>query len=313
MVHRALFLDLKNMQEPLYWDDSYYRQFTFPVRKISSFGYLSFWSNESEDIRSGYESPFGGLWKVQENADQESALRHLLTVCESIPKMKSDSRIFIRSAPDCLFDSQHYLETSFLYRIGFEKEYEEIDHLVLLEDRIQDKWNRNRKREFKKTEKFVETIVLKEFAEVALIVEVLDKNRRNRGLVNDLTIEKLSIMNSYFGEKMKLYFTIDSDRNEVIAAGVCQILTSEIAYVYKWGDIRDSKIQSFGMSPMSNLANGIFTDLKNIGIKKVYLGSSSLLGQKDEGLSRFKESFGAISTSKQILSITIGKIYDILR
>lgn len=124
------------------------------------------------------------------------------------------------------------------------------------------------------------------------IYELILINRLSKGVIPSVTKDQLGKAIRIFPSEYEFFSLYISEM--LIASALTVMLNSSVRYVYMWADHSDYR----SLSPIAMLCNEIVKDSKSKGIKTVDLGTASLQGELDEGLARFKQNLGAISTQK---------------
>ena len=111
-------------------------------------------------------------------------------------------------------------------------------------------------------------------------------NRTSKGYVISMTYEQLGQMMALFPNRFH-FFNVTQVGN-VIAGAVCIAVSSDVLYVFYWGDLPGYEI----FSPVVLLANGIYEFAQRNGFRLLDVGRSSLNNEPNYGLIRFKEKLG---------------------
>ena len=149
----------------------------------------------------------------------------------------------------------------------------------------------NRKKLRQCREQFVHTTLLSS-KEIEIVYELIRVNRQSLGVDPSISLDALERAFETFPEIYQCFGTFMGEK--LIAAAVTVLLSEDIRYVYMWADDADHR----SISPVVALCEGIINDSMKIGLRIVDLGTASLQGELDEGLARFKQNLGAISTQK---------------
>lgn len=128
--------------------------------------------------------------------------------------------------------------------------------------------------------------------EIEIVYELIRVNRMSLGVEPSISISELRRAFETFPEAYQCFGTFLGEK--LIASAVTVLLSDDIRYVYMWAD--DAVYR--GISPVVALCEGIIIDSKKLGLRIVDLGTASQKGQLNEGLARFKQNLGAISTQK---------------
>lgn len=293
---------MNSVEPPLYWQDNYFAQFnTIPIA-VTAYGFLSHWFLEGKTLKSGFSAPFGGLWPITQDSHELSVDGHLEMVRTGAGAIGRIEELKIRLSPDELFETTMLVNSDDLWHLGFDVCFTETDHIIDLGGDWFSAWNRNRKRDLSKSNESLEFKRVDSEDYFQSIAGVIESNRTNKGIVNNFNVDTLIHWKALFGNQILYYLCTTRGTELPVAAAVCQVVNQSIVYVYKWGDDRKTANAALTNSPMSYLAYHLFTELKSIGVQKIYLGTSSVNGHIDLGLARFKESIGGKAFRKQIVS-----------
>ena len=128
------------------------------------------------------------------------------------------------------------------------------------------------------------------------IYSLISKNRLSKGVELSISQDQLDNAILVFPNEYELFSLYKS--STLIASAVTIMLTSTVRYVYMWAD----HIAYRSLSPIAMLCEEIVEDCRAKNIEVLDLGTASLSGVLDEGLARFKQNLGAISTQKILYS-----------
>jgi hypothetical protein len=127
------------------------------------------------------------------------------------------------------------------------------------------------------------------------VYSVIEQNRARLGVKVSMSAAQLHQMVELFPEKLHFFAAYQhADRKQMVAASVCIALTESIFYVFYWGDI-------VGMgthSPVVLLASTIYEYCQQNGFKVLDAGISTLHGEPNYGLMRFKRNLGFEASAK---------------
>ena len=124
------------------------------------------------------------------------------------------------------------------------------------------------------------------------IYSLISKNRLSKGVELSISQDQLENAIRVFPNEYELFSLYNS--SILMASAVTIMLTSTVRYVYMWADHIDYR----SLSPIAMLCEEIVKDCRTKNIKVLDLGTASLHGELNEGLARFKQNLGAISTQK---------------
>lgn len=131
---------------------------------------------------------------------------------------------------------------------------------------------------------------------------VISENRARRGFPMSMTKEQLQVMMDRFPGRLHYFAAYpDPQRQRMIAAAICLRLTSSILYVFYWGDVAD--MQQY--SPITLLASRIYEFCQNHGFTILDAGTSTVAGEPNDGLIRFKRSLGFSESLKPTFTVSV--------
>lgn len=251
----------------------------------------SVWVEDEDMFVSGLVGPFGGFWSEEVTALND-CIESSIAEINSTAKARGRKKLLVRLPPSSsnlayVISAPDQLET-----FGWKKVLVDVDHRVDLSQGLPEV-SRLRKRDIARAK--VKGFVAKsgtEFLQQA--VEAVRRNRNVKGVpltVNDALARRLS---SGMGEKIRASIVETPDKL-IVAGSLSLVLQNSVGYVIQWGH---DQFGAESTSPMALLANEVFRDLQNLGVKTVLLGSSSEKGELNPGLARFKESLGAEPSEK---------------
>ncbi|ELR70376.1 hypothetical protein C900_04061 [Fulvivirga imtechensis AK7] len=125
--------------------------------------------------------------------------------------------------------------------------------------------------------------------------ELIKDNRLRRGFPVTMTFEALDKMYHNLPENYLLFGVYDKDR--LIATAVSIRVSNEVLYNFYHGDAADYR----SYSPVVMLLDGVYAYCQEKKIKYLDLGISSVNGEVNEGLLRFKRNCGCRTTSKKVM------------
>lgn len=133
--------------------------------------------------------------------------------------------------------------------------------------------------------------------ELDLVYHVLQKNREHRGVSLSMNLDKMRNLLHAYDNDFKIWLV--SDRTNISVASAITIdLTQSTRYVFYWGELPSYR----RYSPVVLLADGLINETIACGKTILDLGTSSLDGDIDPGLIKFKSSLGAENTLKLTMS-----------
>ena len=118
---------------------------------------------------------------------------------------------------------------------------------------------------------------------------VISDNRRRRGYPISMTAEQLETMVSAFPGRLHFFAVYpDTQRSRMVAASVCIAVSRSVFYVFYWGDV--AGMESY--SPIALLASCIYEFCQREGFELLDAGTSTVAGQPNHGLIKFKRNLG---------------------
>ena len=132
--------------------------------------------------------------------------------------------------------------------------------------------------------------------------QVISENRARRSFPMSMTAEQLQVMLDRFPGRLH-YFAAhpDPQRLRIIAAAICLRLTPSILYVFYWGDA--AGMQQY--SPITLLASRIYDFCQHHGFTTLDAGTSTVGGEPNDGLIRFKRSLGFSESLKPTFTVLL--------
>lgn len=279
---------------PLFWTDEYWSQFDSTSFSKMGSKCLSYWIASEKVFQSGFLGPYGGLIP-QSKMPSEEDLHVEFSDIEHHSGELGLEYLQIRLPPEPLAYPLAAHTREVLKSRKWKLRYLEIDHILHVDGNWIGKINRNRMRELKDVEEYYK--VTDSFT-IETVHQILSKNRSQIGAPQNISLEKFKFLNSTLADKVKNFVVSDMDENLVAAAFTLRI-DSKSVYVSQWGDIREGS-NPRRKSPMTFLASVLHEYCSREQVEFLYLGGSSLNGDINLGLARFKESLGAERYSREI-------------
>jgi hypothetical protein len=134
-------------------------------------------------------------------------------------------------------------------------------------------------------------------ARYAEAYQVIAANRRRRGFPMTMSYEQVAEMVEGFGERVRVFGV--SRSAELIAAAISMAVTDAVLYVAYWGDVDGMQDHS----PVVQLAACVYEHCQSSGISLLDAGTSTVAGEPNAGLIRFKRSLGF----RESLKLTLAK------
>jgi hypothetical protein len=132
---------------------------------------------------------------------------------------------------------------------------------------------------------------------ITMAYQLLHENRQRRGVKLSMTESKFVNCLKRIPHKFELFEIRNGD--EMLAAAYVVDIHKDVSYVLYWGD----SVEGRRASAVASMAQHLTSLSRKRGKKILDLGISSVEGQLDEGLSRFKVNLGAKTSPKSTLLI----------
>ena len=126
------------------------------------------------------------------------------------------------------------------------------------------------------------------------VIAVLEISRKNLGVQLSMSRDQIRAAFEKMPDEYSHYSAIIGE--SVVAAAITVELSADVVYVLYWGDVGDSWKST---SPVVALCLAIAQDCRKKGYSILDLGTSSVDGIVNDGLKKFKENLGAVSTFKR--------------
>lgn len=297
---------------PIFWTQEYLSSQSGPVylagvdldlgrviteaSQIDKCEYRLLFEVQGELINVPARAPYGGAWPRSEGRDLRRALT--LFIHEIAQRFSAKKFEFV-------FPAQGFLDEVFneqieaLKSLGARELYTDLSQGILVNDwDIQklSKGNRKKLRQFSEAGGIVRKA---EFHELPTVYEIIQVNRANIGVSPSISLDQLqksftSMPNAYSSWVAELGHSIS-------AVSVSLRVKPDNEYVYMWADNVDFR----NYSPVVALCEGLLKQMKVEGVEFLDLGISSLRGEINENLVRFKSNLGAESFAKTTLILEL--------
>jgi len=268
---------------PLWWDPSF---LALQRRQINLFfrsGLVIPYVEESDRVEVGFVGPYSGAFPL----DSVGTSSDFLEAWEDFRNDRSRSSM-VRLPPRSHFPEIYDINKESLGRLGATIFAIETNHTIDLE--FFQGFDRNRRRHLR--DPCLAEAVTSE-VRVAEAYELLLANRLAKGYSMTMTREELQEIEAKLPHAIKCLMVHVS--GEGVAASISFQVSAEIAYVFMWGGNPHSPCGSPGLTM---LAKELVDRNLSAGVKRMCLGTSSFGGIQNVGLSRFKESLGALPEPK---------------
>lgn len=249
---------------------------------------------------SPFSAPFCGFTFLDEHIRIEYIDKALLLLLEWI-KNTGLSGIYITLPPFFYGESNLVKLVNCFYRKSFTIDKVDLNHYFKLEKFSNTYINHIRKEARKNLRasllNHLSFSICTSLEEKAIAYDVISQNRLLLGyslkMSFDQVIETAKIVNCDF-------FLVREIHNHPVAAAIVVHVSTEIAQVIYWGDLRDY----FNLRPMNYLSYKVFEYYSLLGKKIVDVGTSTEDSLPNNGLCVFKESIGCRVTTKFSFAIS---------
>lgn len=130
---------------------------------------------------------------------------------------------------------------------------------------------------------------------------VIASNRQRRGFPITMSFPQIMEMVRVFGERIKMFAVYREEL--LVASAICIDIDGRILYVFYWGDI--DNMQSH--SPITLLAAQIYEYCQTDRYEILDIGVSTVAGDPNYGLVRFKRSLGCTESLKLSLAKSVAQ------
>lgn len=281
------------MEKPFFWTQEFLdlqdSKFNITQLKLNASSNSVFFPNKvrEESLTSPGVGTFGGIYPDQIPVDWSKTWNCLLRKFHGIRKIEI---IF----PPEFFLPQVFLEQQKHFIDEFQpKNFWDLNHHVpLVGDAVDllSKGNRKKFRQFIEASGTSRVGTEEDFLRAIII---LQKSRERLGVQLSMNRNQLGKAFLNCPDRYTLY--VAEVANELVASAVVVKIDSENAYVLYWGDDAEKWRH---LSPIVALFVSIFENSQRLGFKVLDLGTSSVSGNTNEGLAKFKENLGALKSRK---------------
>lgn len=230
---------------------------------------------------------FGGFFSSNKILDWDYVWNHLLKLNPEIseyeiifPPEYFLPEIFVKQLDSCInsFDTKVISDTN--HHIN----------LTNFSPNLMSKGNRKKFRQFNEASGH---ILRGHQVDLESVIDALVISRQNLGIRLSMTREQIRKAFRDMPSEYENYAAIIE--NKIVASAITVSITAEIKYVLYWGDTGDVWKST---SPVVALCLAIAQDAKEDGFSILDLGISSVEGVINDGLKRFKDNLGAITTTR---------------
>jgi hypothetical protein len=241
---------------------------------------------------------FIGPYSLAYTSDMPVNLDALRKIWIDVLEKFQDSELQVRLPPESFYPELFSANYEVLSQLGARVLYRDINFHLNLNGNFRDSINRNRSRELKRASR--RNYLLKETT-LADAFKVILLNRLEKGLKPSLSMQQLFELHELFPNRIRFYGVEVEGR--IVSAAITLIINSVLVYVFMWGH---DPSQPTSAESISTLCEGLFNTFKGEGFQFLCLGTASIQGVMDEGLSMYKASLGAIPSDR----VTVGSIRE---
>jgi hypothetical protein len=292
---------------PLYWRKHFHNQFQTDNFMFTDQNVLSAWHQEGRTLYSGFHGPFGGFYSAKNQSasiESENVYNLLSHLRQKIEKSGQNLELRMRLFPEIIFSNWAAGQFSNLTKIGFNVDFSDVAHYIMLDTNWRNAWRRNRSRDYKKSAERIYGLQIRSQDDILHLYNVITKNANHKNRRFSLSFEGFKQMSAVLsGEELNLWIYKSSITGDNVAAAVCQIVDHRVVYVFRWGHVYNYKDYGLESSPMTFVADQLCQEYSNRGFKVLYVGTSSNQGVIDENLTHFKESLGALQARIDTISL----------
>lgn len=241
-------------------------------------------------VKSPGKATFGGIWLSDEKGTTELYCKIYSQIFRDLGPQREIEIIF---PPEyfypAIFTPQHIALTT----LDFLNVYTDINfHIEISAWSLlsMSKGNRKKNRQF---ESLGGDIKMATENEYPLAYEVLKKNREARGVTLTMQQDKFIKNLVTLPTKYKLYLA--KIGNEIAAVAYVVRISERVNYVLFWGD----SLEFRHLSPIASMLKFLVGESKSDRCMTLDLGISSVDGNLDIGLARFKRNLGGIEAFKR--------------
>ena len=276
----------------LWWDDPFLRC-NYDLENIAKNGSIILpFQIVSNLVRVGFIGPYS-LAYTPDSPINPGALNEIWS---DLLVRHAESELQVRLPPEIYYQDLFRANFQVLYQLGARVLYKDINFHLDLNKNFRESINRNRSRELKRGS--LKNYVFKSIT-LADAYKVILANRLEKGLKPSLSEQEFFRLHEICPNALRFHGV--ELEGQVVSASITFIVNRFHAYVFMWG--HDPEKPASGES-ISILCEGLFNSFKGEGFKILCLGTASVQGVVDEGLSRYKTSLGAIESVR----ITLGSI-----
>jgi hypothetical protein len=284
------------MDAPLFWSDEYCsinQQSKYSAKhdlEGESYLFEFIYTANPLKIKSPGRATFGGIWVGNNIATSELYCELYSSIFKQLGTQRE---IEITFPPDYFFHSMFAPQHLALIRLGFKNSYSDVNFHIELDEwsyHFMSKGNRKKNRQF---ENLGGDIMIANENDYLAAYDVLKKNREARGV--KLTMDRDKFIQNLVNLPTKYKLYLAKIANEIAAVAYVVRISEQVDYVLFWGDSQEFR----HLSPVASMLKFLVAESKHLGCKTLDLGISSVDGDLDIGLARFKKNLGGIETFKR--------------
>ncbi len=263
--------------------------------KEKPIGQIYFYINKNI-ATSGHQSTFGSF-DIDEHVTEDELFAITNTVVDEL-RRKEVTEIVIRQYPS--YFNQSTLVDLVLKKIGFVKKTIEINqHIEVTEKPFASLVKRNVKKKINQCEDSKFTFSIESIKNLKAIYELVLDTRTRKNYTISMSLPELNlVVNACSGNF--LLFAL-RDKGTLIAASVSIIVSTNTIYNFYHADAFAYRTKS----PLTLLVQYIYEYCQINGYQYLDLGISTMQGELNAGLYKFKQNLGARTTDKVTFSLTV--------
>lgn len=259
------------------------------IRKSDSFVYatLTFYEKETTSLFSPLYGTFGGV-SARESINFDLLEIFINTVISKI--LSSYNHFIIKLNP--LAYSSRVCSKSFniLSRIGFQVLSSDLNYSLEVGSSYNYREGLSSGNKKKLNQCVRDGLYVKRLKEVDYVkaYDIILQNRLSKNYPISVTKNQFKEMISVFAEDIFCFGVFRQDSKDLIASSVCIKVSNEVLYVFYWGDIPLVSTHS----PIIILSHFLYEFCLENKFKILDIGTSTLDGEPNYGLVKFKENIG---------------------
>jgi hypothetical protein len=242
-----------------------------------------------DELISGYKSPFGSFYA---NTYHETAdLPLLIDEINSCSLEEGVKSIQIKNFPYLYSASLAAHIKECLLNANYTVKYNDTTQIIEL-SRPEMNLSRLRKRMLSKAEGHRLRFERLGTEHLPMAYSLIVESRKNKGYPITMTLKALTDVFNLFPEEYLLFGVFSEET--MVAASVCIRVSDEILYSFYPGD----RLAFRRLGSMTFMITELFKYASSAGYSLLDLGISTENGRLNEGLYKFKRSFGAVDCEK---------------